>query len=210
MSDSPTIFKQFTLLQQSKQTSLNCCGFRLFKSIWYAWPSATVTQTRCIGNFTWFKSYLTQRRQCVKYNNVLSAYEFIKYGVPQGNVLGPTLYVIYVNDLLSSLPANAVIPYADDITLSANGSTVEEASVLIVSINFSVLVSVLVFSLFSSFYSVLVLCDFIVSVLVQFQIHIFQLFFVLVLHFSVFFSFQFYFLVLFDLCKSLKLNENTG
>ena len=124
--------------------------------------------------------------------------------------MGPTLYVIYVNDLLSSLPANAVIPYADDITLSANGSTVEEASVLIVSINFSVLVSVLVFSLFSSFYSVLVLCDFIVSVLVQFQIHIFQLFFVLVLHFSVFFSFQFYFLVLFDLCKSLKLNENTG
>ena len=80
------------------------------------------------GRTITFKSYLTQRRQCVKYNNVLSDYESIKYGVPQGSVLGPTLYVIYVNDLLTSLSANAVIAYADDITLTANGSTVEEAS----------------------------------------------------------------------------------
>ncbi len=76
----------------------------------------------------WFKSYLTQHHQCVKNNNVLSDYESIKYGVPQGSVLGPTLYVIYANDLLSSLPGNAVIAYADDITLTANGYAVEEAS----------------------------------------------------------------------------------
>ena len=48
--------------------------------------------------------------------------------MPQGSVLGSTLYVIYVNDLLTSFPANAVIAYADDITLTANGFTVEEAS----------------------------------------------------------------------------------
>ena len=77
---------------------------------------------------TWFKSYLTQRRQCVKYNYVLSDYESIKYGVPQGSILGPTLCVIYVNGLLTSLLANAVVAYSDDITLTANGSTVEEAS----------------------------------------------------------------------------------
>ena len=46
----------------------------------------------------------------------------------QGSVLGPTLDVMYVNDLLSSLPGKAVIAYVDDITLAANGSMVEEAS----------------------------------------------------------------------------------
>ena len=46
--------------------------------------------------------------------------------MPQGSVFGPILYVVYVDNLLSSLPDNSVIAYADDVTLDANRSMVEK------------------------------------------------------------------------------------
>ena len=74
------------------------------------------------------QSYLTHRHQSVKYNDKLSDYESVKYSESQGSILGCTLFVIYVNDLLSRLPDNVVIAYAKDITLAANEFIVEEAS----------------------------------------------------------------------------------
>ena len=44
---------------------------------------------------SWFKNYLINRQQMVKYNNVLSKPNTIRCGVPQGSVLGPLLFVIY-------------------------------------------------------------------------------------------------------------------
>lgn len=60
------------------------------------------------------KSYLTGRKQRVKLNNLYSNYESIDIGVPQGTVLGPLLFVLYVNDLLESLPDDAILSFADD------------------------------------------------------------------------------------------------
>lgn len=76
---------------------------------------------------SWFTSYLANRRQCVKYNAVLSDYEQIEFGVPQGSVVGPTMFIIYVNDLLLSLPDGCAIAYADDITITASGSKLDIA-----------------------------------------------------------------------------------
>ena len=65
------------------------------------------------------KSYLTNRHQIVKIMNVKSEELIIQTGVPQGSVLGPFLFVVYMNDLPSCLPHKSVL-YADDTTFITN------------------------------------------------------------------------------------------
>ena len=64
-----------------------------------------------------FKSYLSNRYQAVKINNVLSDFEAINMGVPQGSVLGPILYLIYVNELPKISNVFSTFLFADDTTL---------------------------------------------------------------------------------------------
>ena len=47
----------------------------------------------------WFFSYLTNRKQCTRFNNSLSDLQYIRCGVPQGTLLGPLLFLLYVNDI---------------------------------------------------------------------------------------------------------------
>ena len=69
---------------------------------------------------SWFKSYLTGRKQVVKINGRLSTAGNITCGVPQGSIFGPLLINIYVNDMITSVNCDLFL-YADDSTLLVSG-----------------------------------------------------------------------------------------
>ena len=73
------------------------------------------------------KSYLANRYQKVKINNDQSNYKEINMGVPQGTILGPVLFILYINDLLNVIPIESILSYADDTAIIDTGKTWVEA-----------------------------------------------------------------------------------
>ena len=65
----------------------------------------------------WFSSYLKNRQQYTHLNNTISSTRSVKFGVPQGSVLGPLLFIIFVNDLPNVLKHEKIKLFADDTNL---------------------------------------------------------------------------------------------
>lgn len=81
-------------------------------------------------SLTWFKSYLCNRFQICKVNGCLSSSRVIKCGVPQGSILGPLMFLVYINDLPRCMQHSTVRMYADDTNITTTGASLQEIAYL--------------------------------------------------------------------------------
>ena len=78
----------------------------------------------------WFRAYLKSRKQCVCINGQFSDFLPVLSGIPQGSILGPLLFLVYINDLPTSVSNSSVLVFADDTKCYSGISSMQESTLL--------------------------------------------------------------------------------
>ena len=73
----------------------------------------------------WFASYLKNRKQFVSISGHISSTEVIQTGVPQGSVLGPLLFLLYINDLHKPIKNSRAYHFVDDTNILLSNKSLE-------------------------------------------------------------------------------------
>ena len=127
---SQSISDGFNKARPGSRTILSTIDFsKAFDSVWH--PALfhkliSAGLPPCVAR--WTQSFLSDRRACVVYQNHNSRSFRVRRGVPQGFVLGPVLFSIFINDLPASLPSSISWSlYADDLAIWSSSPSVPTA-----------------------------------------------------------------------------------
>ena len=77
-------------------------------------------------SYSWFKSYLCERLQYTQIKDSESSLKAVSHGVPQGSVLGPLLFILFINDMHTSVKNSKVHHYADDTNLLLTSNSLKK------------------------------------------------------------------------------------
>ena len=95
---------------------------KAFDRVWHSGILVKLTSYGFAGHLhKWLTAYLSQRQLFVTIDDIKSSTKNINAGVPQGSVLGPTLFLIFINDLLE-ITDSQIHSFADDTTLHSSFS----------------------------------------------------------------------------------------
>ena len=105
-------------LDESKEVRV--IFFDISKAFDKVWHKGLIQKLKRVGIrdelLKWVTSYLSERRQKVVINNQQSEYLKVEAGVPQGSILGPLFFLIYINDLVNEINSNLQL-FADDTSM---------------------------------------------------------------------------------------------
>ena len=103
-----------------------CDISKAFDKVWHRGLLKKLKAYGISGNLLhWFENYLSDRNQKVVLQNCLSEVGNIKGGVPQVSVLGPLLFILYINDITEDIQSLSRL-FADDTSLSYSSSNINE------------------------------------------------------------------------------------
>ena len=108
-----------------------CYTFRFSKAIWHSsTPATSIPANYYLIVFkSWINSWLTQRKQRVIADGSTSIWTPVKSGVPQGTVLGPLMFLIYINDIGDKVSSSLQL-FADDCVLYRTVTSLEDSKQL--------------------------------------------------------------------------------
>ena len=106
-------------LDKQKDIRVVFCDIsKAFDRVWHPGLLAKLSNVGITGNLLmWFKNYLSNRKQRVVINGQSSSWAKILAGVPQGSVLGPLLFLVYINDITDEVRSSEIRLFADDTIL---------------------------------------------------------------------------------------------
>ena len=105
-------------LDSGKEVRAVFCDIsKAFDRVWHAGLLAKLKAAGVSGNIhAWFADYLSDRKQRVVLPGTVSDWTYIRAGVPQGSILGPLLFLLYINDIVNDIGSNIRL-FADDTSL---------------------------------------------------------------------------------------------